>query len=191
MFSSRLSRPRRLWYATILVLSVVLLYWLVLRDLRFFLVPSRSMEPTLAPREYFLSTNEHEYRRGDVIVVDDPALPGGYLVKRLVALPGDHVRIDGGALFLNGEYISEPYLPEPIQYSVPEYVVPNGHIFILGDNRNVSADSHDWSDNGAAVPQTAGVPFESIVGKVRFVYLPLGSARRIGSYPSAYYVGPP
>ncbi len=148
------------------------------------------MEPTLATREYILSTNEHEYRRGDVIVVKDPMIAGGYLVKRLVALPGDHVQMDGGALFLNGAYISEPYLPEPIQYALPEYVVPDGQVFILGDNRNLSVDSHDWSDD-AEVPQTAGVAVESIVGKVRFVYLPIGHARRVGSYPPAPSVGPP
>jgi signal peptidase I len=184
MISSALSRPRRVWYLTILLLSALFLYWLLLRDLRFFLVPSRSMEPTLAASEYILSTSEGEYRRGDVIVVDDPALAGGYLVKRLVGLPGDRVSIEGGALYLDGVYVSEPYIAEPTQYSLPEYVVPDRQVFVLGDNRNLSVDSHDWRESQeGGTPETAGVPLDSIVGKVRFVYLPIGKARRVGSFP--------
>lgn len=143
--------------------------------MRFFLVPSHSMDPTIIPPEYLLTLSEDTYSRGDIVVLKDPEEQGAYLVKRLIALPGDTVDIRGGALFINGHYASEPYLPEPIDYELERrYTVSPSEAFVLGDNRNWSIDSHTWQ---------RGVPIEDIIGKVRFVYLPLKRMRKIHSYP--------
>ena len=180
-------------YGLLLIVCLVLIFLLGGRGMRFFLVPSASMEPTLVPPEYLITFDQEEYTRGDIVVVEDPMAPGSYLVKRIVGLEGDSLSIKGGALHINKSYASEPYAAAPIQYMMDEYRVDAGEVFVLGDNRNASVDSHNWQadvvlpgDDGqmrrpAVNPQ--GIPVELIVGKVRYVYLPLKRARIVHSYP--------
>jgi signal peptidase I len=170
-----LSPIRRTSYIFIIIASVFLIYFFALRDMRFFRVPSGSMAPTLVPPEYFMTLNEKEYGRGDVVVLKDPELAGGYLVKRIVAIGGDQVMLQNGALYINDVYMSEPYIIEPAQYNLKApYDVGVGEVYVLGDNRNNSEDSHIWE---------SGVPADKIVGKVYFVYLPLSQGRCVRSYP--------
>lgn len=179
-----LSRPRLVWYLSIIAFAVVFIYFLTIRDMRFFLVPTKSMEPTIHPREYLVAVNAEQYKRGDVVVLDDPKQPGEYLVKRIVGMPGDRVDIRGGALFINGQYISEPYLREPMDYGLGHsYRVAEGEVFVLGDNRNWSVDSHNWSEDPHARPETKGVALDSVLGRVRLVYLPLRDMRTVPRYP--------
>lgn len=170
-----LTPRRRVGYVIIILVSVTLIYFLVARGMRFFVVPSDSMNPTIVPPEYLLTLSQETYRRGDVVVLKDPEEAGAYIVKRIVGLSGDILQIRGGALFLNEEYASEPYLAEPMDYEMTHrYEVSEGEAFVLGDNRNWSIDSHSWN---------SGVPVDDIVGKVRFVYLPFSRMRKILSYP--------
>lgn len=173
-----LSRARTIAYCAILAVSVVLLYFLYAREMRFFVVPSRSMEPTIVPPEYVLTLNERQYARGDIVVIEDPESQDGYLVKRIVGLPGDVIEVRGFALFINGSYASEPYLAEEMEYVLEPYTVGPDEVFVLGDNRNWSVDSHRWSDG-----RPRGVPMNTIIGKVRYVYLPISKARKVESYP--------
>ncbi len=108
--STEISPGRYAAYIVILCVSVVLIYLFAGRGMRFFLVPSSSMEPTLLRRDYLVTLREGAYHRGDIVVIEDPEDKKGYLVKRIVATQGDTLAIDGGALFLNGKYASEPSL---------------------------------------------------------------------------------
>lgn len=180
-----LSRRRSVAYIIIILLSVPLIYFFGFAGMRFFLVPSRSMEPALNPPEYLLTLKQDAYTRGEIIVLRDPIEDGGYLVKRIVGTPGDRVMVSGGGLFLNGSYASEPYLRENMDYEMDEYSVAEGEVFVLGDNRNESTDSHNWlaNSNIEQEPSVKGVPIASIVGRVRCVYLPLKRMRRVHAYP--------
>lgn len=180
---------RNIAYVTIILVSGALIYFLVVREMRFFMVPSSSMTPTLVPPEYLMTLKSDEYRRGDIVVLTDPSDSTGYLVKRIVGLPGDVIEIRGGATFLNSHYLSEPYCDEPMDYEMPPHTVLPGHYFILGDNRNWSVDSHDWNHGSENEPRAGGVPMDSVVGKVRYIYLPLRHMRAISSYPLAEVAG--
>lgn len=174
------NRPRvtRLRFVVSLFLAVMILsgsaYFFGVRGLRFFLVPSTSMEPTLRPSDYLITMKENTYRRGDICVIKDPKESGSYVVKRIVGLPGDTIAIAGGALFLNGKYASEPYIKEPMEAALSPVTVPEGQYFVLGDNRNDSEDSLSWR---------RGIPHEDIVGKVRWIYSPLSRFGPVQSYP--------
>ncbi len=172
----KISRTRFVYYVVLLICASVLLFLLVARDMRFFLVPSPSMIPTFQPRDYLLTLNDSTFERGDLVVLDDPLEAGSYVVKRIVGVGGDTVTITWGALFINDSYVSEPYTLEPyIEYSLPSHEVPEDHVFVLGDNRNESDDSSNW-------PQHS-VPKDNIIGKVRLIYLPFGRQQVVRGYP--------
>lgn len=171
---------RRVWRAltgyhaglvTILVLCLIGIYYFGFREMRFFIVPSDSMVPTLLREDQIMTLNETSYQRGDIVVAQDDE---GYVVKRIVGLPGDRVMVADGALFLNGKYASEPYILEPMEYLMAPVVIPEGQVFLLGDNRNISDDDH--------LTRQAR-PMRDVVGKVRFIYYPYERLGPVVSYP--------
>lgn len=109
-----------------------------------FQVPSESMTPTIQPGSTLLASvpGVWDVRRGDVVVIADPGGwgDGGYVVKRVVGLPGDLVQVTSRGLLVNGFAVDEPYtLDGP---GAPfEAVVPQDHLFVAGDNRDGSGDS--------------------------------------------------
>ena len=128
-----------------------------------FAVPSESMVPTLQVGDRILVSKSSGYRpeRGDIVVFRSHHAIGEdgtvaeseesqFFVKRLVAMGGDQVQIAQGQLILNGQPLQEAYLPEPIAYDLaPQQLLP-GQLFVLGDNRNFSFDSHVWGTLPAA-----------------------------------------
>lgn len=101
-------------------------------------------------------------QRGDVIVFEPPNRPTEDYVKRIVGLPGETVEIKNNQVFINGQPLEQPYLPGTPSYTMPPRVVPEGHVFVLGDNRNNSNDSHNWGP----------LPVENIVGRAWLSYWP-------------------
>ncbi|HOD94541.1 MAG TPA: signal peptidase I [Candidatus Hydrogenedentes bacterium] len=174
----------RIGMIALLFLLGGLLYLLLGKEMRFFMVPSASMEPTLFAGDMIVTFNQKAYARGDIVVMKHE---GEYLVKRIIGLPGDSLTIIDGALFINGKYASEPYVRESMHYYIEEPVlIPPGYFFYLGDNRNLSDDSSRGFANYAEKLDAAarlsylGV-LNDIIGKVHFIYYPYN---RLGNLPS-------
>ncbi len=159
----------------LLLLSLLGLYFFAYRRGQFFRVPSASMAPTLLRGDQIVTVRESSYGRGDIIVLGDPEDGKSYIVKRIAAVGGDTVFVTGGALYVNGAYVSEPYTSEPPNYQMDPYNVPEGCIFLLGDNRNDSDDSHMWSERA--------LPVSDVTGKVRFIYYPYDRFGFVSGYP--------
>ncbi len=124
-----------------------------------------SMRPTLEDGEFVL-VSKMSYllgtmQRGDIIVFHFPMNPEEELIKRVIGLPGDHVSVQNGTVSINGQILNEPYIAATPSYSV-EWDVPDGQIFVLGDNRNNSNDSKDWGL----------LPAQNVVGKAVLIYWP-------------------
>jgi signal peptidase I len=104
-----------------------------------------SMAPHIASGEYVL-VNTFAYHfgpphRGDIVAFRHDDGTHELFIKRVAALPGDRVRIDHGTVYLNGSALTEPYVRFPDARSFPDVVVPEGSVFVLGDNRADSEDS--------------------------------------------------
>jgi len=124
-----------------------------------------SMRPTLENGEYVL-VNKLAYkanlpRHGDIIVFHFPMDPNQDFIKRVIGRPGDEVKIEAGQVIVNGETLDEPYIAAAPRYT-GDWLVPDGYLFVLGDNRNDSSDSHSWGL----------VPMENVIGKAILVYWP-------------------
>lgn len=109
-------------------------------------IPTGSMESTIMPgsrafgsRMYYWN---HDPQRGDITVFKDPDDNMILLTKRLIGMPGDHIKITQDGVFINGEKLDEPYLNEKmIVENDLEFDVPDGSYFFMGDNRNHSWDA--------------------------------------------------
>ncbi|HSB00691.1 MAG TPA: signal peptidase I [Anaerolineales bacterium] len=124
-----------------------------------------SMRPTLQDGEYIL-VNKLAYKtgepvRGDIIVFIFPVNPQEDLIKRVIGLPGETVSVHNGVVTVNGVPLTEPYIASPPAYD-GDWVVPQDELFVLGDNRNDSRDSHQWSF----------LPIENVIGKAVVIYWP-------------------
>jgi len=129
------------------------------------LVEGQSMRPTLDNGEYIL-VNKMAFRStlpdyGDIVVFHFPISPDQDFIKRVVALPGDKVNIQDGQVRVNDHLLEEPYIAAEPRYA-GTWQVPDEEIFVLGDNRNNSSDSHSWG----------AVPMDNVIGKAIFVYWP-------------------
>jgi len=82
--------------------------------------------------------------RGDVVIFKYPDDENIDYIKRVIGLPGDIVQIKSGVLYINGDVYNEDYLKEPMVGDFGPFSVPEGHYFMLGDNRNDSKDSRFW-----------------------------------------------
>jgi len=105
-----------------------------------------------------------DIHRDDVVVFHYPRDPEKSYIKRVIAVPGDRLRIDQGEVYLNGKRLPEPYVPEDYRdtKSYPETVIPDDEYFMLGDHRCISSDSREFGP----------VDRDLIYGKAVFVYWP-------------------
>lgn len=124
-----------------------------------------SMNPTLQNGEYVL-VNRLSYKldipqRGDIIVFSFPLDQEQDLIKRVIGLPGETVSVRQNNVLINGIPLEEPYIAQAPLYS-GEWTVPEGQLFVLGDNRNDSKDSHQWGV----------LPMDNVIGKALVIYWP-------------------
>jgi len=146
-------------------------------------VEGTSMEPGLTDQERIF-INKFTYRfglgdieRGDTVVFWYPVDPSKSYIKRVIGLPGDRVRIDGGQVFVNDQPLREEYVPREFRDTVwwpadakgLDRVVPSDLFFVLGDHRSQSSDSRSWGF----------VPRDKIYGKAVFIYWPLDKMGRL------------
>lgn len=128
-------------------------------------VDGSSMEPSLHTGE-FVIVNRLAYRfgqpeLGDVVVFHFPGDLEQEYIKRIIGLPGDTIRVMSGSVSINGSTIDEPYIAARPRYE-GSWEVPAGYLFVLGDNRNNSSDSHNFGP----------VPQENVIGEAFFIYWP-------------------
>jgi signal peptidase I len=109
-----------------------------------------------------------EIHRGDVVVFLYPHDHEKSYIKRVIALPGDELRIDHGQVYVNGIAVVERYVPQRFEddRSQPEMKVPEHEYFVMGDHRSISSDSRDFGP----------VERDLIYGKAAFVYWPMDQA---------------
>ena len=141
-------------------------------------IPSGSMEQTIMPGDMVLAeklsfmVKGDDVQIGDIVTFRDPENPQRTLIKRCIARGGDTIDLQDGKVYLNGielieDYVTEPTYPletaagEIIEYP---YTVPEGYIWVMGDNRTKSSDSRYFG----AVPET------SVTGRAFAIYWPLG-----------------
>jgi signal peptidase I len=174
-------------------------------NLQAFEIPSSSMENTLLIGDHVFVDRityspptgwvgplvpYRNIRRGDIVVFLSPAEAGLYVVKRIIGVPGDHIHLEHGTVYLNGQPQNEPYVLHDGSYlpyrddfpsqpataaanvtpewrlELPNYVeggdlvVPNDRYFAMGDNRDVSYDSRYWGF----------IPRENVIGRPLFIY---------------------
>lgn len=135
-------------------------------------IPSGSMEDTIEIGDRVFSEKvSYEFgdpQRGDIITFTDPSDPDRILIKRVIATGGQTVDLRNGIVYVDGSPLNEPYtqgkpsedLNSGITYP---YTVPEGYVWVMGDNRTNSADSRAFG----------AIPVDSITGRAIFTYWPL------------------
>lgn len=103
-------------------------------------------------------------KRGDVVIFEPPDVVNEDYIKRVIGLPGDKVEVKNGKVFVNDVALNEPYIKEAPFSPFPATVVPPGHLFVMGDNRNASRDSRSFGM----------LSIDLVVGKALMVYWPTG-----------------
>jgi len=166
-------RPAWLTFLTETIQTIVLavvLYFLIDSVIARVRVENISMLPTLQPGEFIL-VNKLAYklsdiRGGDIIIFHFPQDPREEYIKRVIGVPGDVINVQNNNVFVNNRALTEPYISAAPQYT-GSWTVPQGQVFVLGDNRNQSSDSHSWGF----------VPVENVVGKALVIYWPFDQAK--------------
>lgn len=171
------------FFQTLVVFAAIgtAIYWLVAQPHK---VSGSSMFPNFKNGDYII-TDKITYRvadpkRGDIVVFKNPKDETQDFIKRILAKPGDRIKVQGGHIFLNGTQLPEPYIAETVVTNPgaflregSEFIVEPGHYITIGDNRPASSDSREWGQ----------ITREEIIGKVFFRYWP---ATEVGLYPAAY-----
>ena len=134
--------------ALITVLVALVIFLGLQASIQSSVVLGSSMEPNFETGQRLI-VNKIIYRfddvrHGDVVILHPPSNLSVDYIKRVIALPGETVEIKDGLVYIDGGPLSEPYILYPPHYTMKPLEVPQGHCFVLGDNRNSSNDSHIW-----------------------------------------------
>ncbi len=142
-------------------------------------IPSESMLPTLEQGDRLVvekvSYRFHLPHQGDIVVFTPPPQlqmlgydPHQAFIKRIIALPGETVAVKDGTVYLNNQPLAEDYILENPHYNLSTTEVPPNYLFVMGDNRNNSNDSHIWGL----------LPAKNLIGRAVFRFWPF---HRIGN----------
>ena len=142
-------------------------------------IPSESMFPTLETGDRLVvekvAYKFHAPDRGDIVVFAPPTNLEilGYeknqaFIKRAIAIEGETVAVKDGIVYINDRPLAEDYIAAPPKYDLVSVTVPKGQLFVMGDNRNNSNDSHIWGF----------LPIENVIGHAVFRFWPL---ERVGT----------
>ncbi|MGP0129230.1 MAG: signal peptidase I [cyanobacterium endosymbiont of Rhopalodia musculus] len=171
---------RRIW-ENIQIVVVALILSLIIRTFiaepRY--IPSESMLPTLEEGDRLVvekvSYYFHSPQRGDIVVFEPPIQLRlqGYkkeqaFIKRVVGVGGDTVAVVDGKVYINNQLLPEDYILESPHYNLKPITIPDSKLFVMGDNRNNSNDSHIWGM----------LPRENVIGHAVFRFFPF---QRIGN----------
>ncbi len=148
------------------LLLTILIFWAVNAATGRFRIDGSSMEPNLHDGQYII-INKLIYQltepgRGDIVVFQYPNDPSRDFIKRVIGVPGDEVKIELGRVYVNGQSLDEPYIAQLGSYSGTWKLGPD-ELYVLGDNRNNSSDSHNWGV----------LPRENMIGRAWVIYWPL------------------
>jgi len=136
-------------------------------------VKGASMEPTFLSGDYILTSRVtykfRSHQRGDVVVFKSPKNPDIEYIKRIIGLPGDKVKVHNEEVYVNEQMMTENYISAKTNLweggcikDNEVYSVPEGELFVMGDNRPRSSDSREF----------CSIPEESLIGQVFFRYFP-------------------
>lgn len=161
-----------------IALLIAIVVRLLIAEPRF--IPSPSMVPTLAVGDRLLvekvSYRLHDPQPGDIIVFEPPPQLQEYgyqasqaFIKRVIGLPGQTVQVHNGQVLIDAQPLTEAYIAEAPEYEMPPVQVPAGGLFVMGDNRNDSNDSHVWGF----------LPSQNAIGRAVFRFWPLDKIGRI------------
>lgn len=136
-------------------------------------IPSESMFPTLGIGDRLViekvSYHFHKPDKGDIVVFSPPPQLQmlGYqkdqaFIKRIIAKEGDRIKVENGIVYVNDQALKENYIQEKPYYDLSPLEIPPGYLFVMGDNRNNSNDSHIWGL----------LPEKNIIGHAIFRFFP-------------------
>lgn len=152
------------WAAAIITITALTKFVVAI-----YIIPSRSMTPTIFENDVALGTRiNSSYERGDIIAFHPPVEGREHeqWIKRIIAVGGETIVIKGDEVFIDGELFDEPYKLEPmVEANDYQFTVPEGCYFVMGDNRNGSNDARDWENHF--------VSEDRIVAKLRFGIYPI------------------
>lgn len=168
-----LKRKRQFWTIGIIAGIALVVALVRIYVLQPYLIPSNSMEPTIMPGDRII-TNQMAYRsaspvRGDIVVFAYPKDPSRIFVKRVLASEGETIELRDNMVLIDGKTVQEPYLKEGDYPPFGPELVPEGSIFVLGDNRAESGDSRDWGL----------LPKEYLLGKAWMIYFPFNHFKQL------------
>ena len=133
-------------------------------------VEGESMVPNLYNNERLIiekmSYRFHLPVRGDIIVIKPPRKGTEPLIKRVISLPGETIAVHDGKVYINGQALDEPYLTQQTAGTMAQQLVPEGYVFVMGDNRGASNDSRSFGV----------VPLQDIIGHAWLRYWPFNVA---------------
>ena len=171
---SSLGEEAKDWIISIVV-AVVLAFLIRQFVVELYIVDGPSMRPTLQSQQR-LVVNKFIYRfreleKGEILVFQYPRDTSRDFIKRVIAVPGDTVEIKDGRVLVNDQVLSEDYILEKTRGDYPKSTVPQGTVFVMGDNRNNSEDSR-FADVGF-------VPDALIKGKAVLVFWPVSELKTL------------
>jgi len=160
----------KLMMKTLIITAIIYLFLF-----RVAVVYGDSMVPTLYNGDrviVWLLNFDKDFKRGEIVCLKSPLSPNKIYIKRVIGIPGDHVEIKEGRVFINEERLEENYIWSSYTKTEVDIVLRENEYFVLGDNRENSADSRD--------PRIGPIKKEDIIGKSVYRIYPLNRIGRLG-----------